>query len=232
MAPEDGQAPLPDLVLAPFADGELIPEQVPAAIRGGSASPAPLMLGATHHEFNMAAEFGMPDAPIELAHALLGQVGLPADAVAEFVALHEGKAPATIIGQGLTDWLFRASAVRVAEDRAALGLPTWLYAFEWLSAGPMLPGKAFHCLDLPFAFDLLDAEGAELQTGPDAPRKLADAMHGAWVAFIRDLDPGAAWPRYTAEQRSTQIWDTDSSVAEDFYGPERAIWSRLETPEA
>ncbi|MEU8138378.1 carboxylesterase/lipase family protein [Streptodolium elevatio] len=223
-APAEGAAPLPELVLAPFADCDLIPEQVPDAIRDGSASPVPLMLGATHHEFNMAAEFGMPDLSIEAVRGMLAQVGLGPDAIEAYLRLHEGSSPAKILGQGLTDHLFRASAVRVAEDRAALGLPTWLYAFEWLSGARMMGGMAFHCLDLPFAFDLLDAEGAEASTGPDAPRKLADAMHGAWVAFIRDLDPGAAWPRYTGEERATQIWDTDPSVAYDFYGPEHAVW--------
>jgi para-nitrobenzyl esterase len=222
--PGEGVLPLPELLLAPFADGELIPEQVPDAFRGGSASPVPLMLGATHHEFNMAAEFGMPDAPVELARDMLARLGLGAEAVEAYLAHHAGATPAQIIGQALTDHLFRASAVRVAEDRAALGLPTWLYAFEWLSAGQGLGGKAFHCLDLPFAFDLLHAEGAEVATGPDAPRKLAEAMHGAWVAFIRDLDPGSAWPRYTRETRDTQIWDADPYIARDFHGPERRIW--------
>ncbi|WP_436776891.1 carboxylesterase/lipase family protein [Yinghuangia sp. YIM S09857] len=223
-APAEGAAPLPELLLAPFADGTLIPEQVPDAIRGGTASPVPLMLGATHHEFNMAAEFGMPDLPVEAARALLAQVGLDAEAIEAYLRLHEGATPARIIGQGLTDQLFRATAVRIAEDRAALELPTWLYAFEWLSGARTMGGMAFHCLDLPFAFDLLDAPGAEASTGPDAPQKLADAVHGAWVAFIRDLDPGAAWPRYTLAERATRIWDAEPGIAHDFYGPEHAVW--------
>ncbi|NUU22333.1 MAG: carboxylesterase family protein, partial [Streptomycetaceae bacterium] len=211
---------------------DLVPEQVPDAFRTGSASPVPLMLGATHHEFNMATEFGMPDAPLELARGMITQLGLGAEALEAYLAHHAGATPAQVMGQALTDHLFRASAVRVAEDRAALGLPTWLYAFEWLSRNEMLGGKAYHCLDLPFAFDLLHAERAEFSTGPDAPQKLADAMHGAWVAFIRDLDPGAAWPRYTGEARETQIWDTDPHIATDFYGPEREIWGTRRAPTA
>lgn len=227
MAPGEGELPLPDLALAPFADGELIPTPVPDAFRDGTVSPVPLMLGATHHEFNMAAEFGMPDAPIELAHALLAQIGLGPEAVEQYLALHEGAKPAKVIGQGLTDNLFRAFAAQLADDRAAHGQPTWLYAFEWPAGGGPMGGMAYHCLDLPFAFDLLHAEGAETSTGPDAPQKLADAMHGAWVAFIRDRDPGAAWPRYSRETRTTRIWDNDVTTADDFYGPERGIWATL-----
>ena len=148
------------------------------------------------------------------------------------IVQHEGATPAKVMGQALTDSLFRASSVAIAEARAARGLPTWLYAFEWLSASPMFGGKAFHCVDLPFAFDLLAAEGAETATGPGAPQKLADAMHGACVAFIRDLDPGAQWPRYTREHRDTMIWDTTPHTATDPLAAEREIWSTHRTPTA
>ncbi|MYW05738.1 carboxylesterase family protein [Streptomyces sp. SID3343] len=222
-APEPGAAPLPGLPLAPFADGELIPEDVHTAYRNGSATPAPLMLGATHHEFNAAAEFGMPDAPIEVAHGMLASLGLSAEGTEAYLALHDGATPAQVIGQALTDTLFRATSVSIAESRAALELPTWLYAFEWLSSAPMFDASAFHCLDLPFAFDLL-GEGALHATGPNPPQGLADAMHGAWVAFVRDLDPGAQWPRYTREERATMVWDTKPEIVADPLAAEREIW--------
>lgn len=231
-APEEGAAALPGLLLAPFTDGELVPEDVHAAFRDGSATPAPLMLGATHHEFNAAAEFGMPDAPIEAAMGILGSVGLPPEGIEAYLALHEGATPAQVIGQALTDTLFRGAAVSIAEARAGQNRPTWLYTFEWLSTAPMFGGKAFHCLDLPFAFDLLAADGAENATGPDAPQKLADAMHGAWVAFIRDLDPGAQWPRYTHEHRDMMVWDTTPRVVRDPQGAEREIWNTRRAPTA
>jgi len=222
-APEPGAGAMPDLLLlAPFADGETIPLPVHTAFGDGSASAAPLMLGATHHEFNAAAEFGMPDAPIEAARGTLAALGLSPEAVEAYLALHAGATPAQVMGQALTDALFRATSVSIAEDRAARDRPTWLYAFEWLSGSPMFGGQSFHCLDLPFAFDLLD-EG-EHATGPNPPRKLADAVHGAWVAFVRDLDPGAGWPRYTVEGRDTMVWDTTPHVAADPLAAEREIW--------
>ncbi|MFI1383503.1 carboxylesterase/lipase family protein [Embleya sp. NPDC020886] len=229
-APEEGSAALPGLLLAPFTDGELIPEDVHVAFRDGSATPAPMMLGATHHEFNAAAEFGMSDAPVEAAVAMLDSLGLPPEGITAYLALHEGATPAQVIGQALTDTLFRATAVAIAEARASQDRPTWLYAFEWLSSAPMFGGHAFHCLDLPFAFDLLAAEGAENATGPDAPQALADAMHGAWVAFVRDLDPGPRWPRYTRDDRNTMTWDTTPRVTPDPLSPERHIWTTRRTP--
>ncbi|MGC0416336.1 carboxylesterase/lipase family protein [Embleya sp. AB8] len=223
-APEEGAPALPGLLLAPFADGELVPEDVSAAFRTGSAAPAPLMLGATHHEFNFAAELGMPNAPIEAAVGVLGAVGLSPEGIAAYLALHDGATPAQVIGRALTDNLFRAAALAIAESRAAQGRPTWLYAFEWLSSAEPFTGTAFHCLDVPFAFDLLTAEGAENATGPNAPQPLADAMHTAWVTFIRDLDPGPEWPRYTHSTRTTMLWDTNPTTAPDPMRREREIW--------
>ncbi|WP_439680052.1 carboxylesterase/lipase family protein [Embleya sp. MST-111070] len=229
-APEDGAASLPELLLAPFADGELIPEDVHGAFRDGSASPAPLMLGATHHEFNFAAELGMADAPIEAAVGVLGSIGLSPEGTSAYLALHEGATPAGVIGQAITDSLFRAAASSIAEARAGQGRPTWMYAFEWRSTAPMFAGQAFHCLDLPFAFDLLGAERAQDATGPDAPVALAEAMHGAWVSFVRDLDPGRSWPRYTRSGRETMVWDTTPYVAGDTLAAEREIWATRSVP--
>lgn len=63
------------------------------------------------------------------------------------------------------------------------------YEFDW-RAGPF---GACHAAELPFVFDIIDLP--ELRTpdgllGPDAPRALAEAMHGAWVEFVRTGDPG------------------------------------------
>jgi len=227
-APEEGAAMLPALTLAPFADGELIPEQVAGAFADGSASTAPLMLGFTHHEFNMIMLMTAPDAPAEAAQGLLLSLGYSPDQAAAYTALHHGDSPAGIMGQALTDQLFRRTGLAIVEARAAQGRPTWLYQFDWRSPVPRFNGQAFHCLDLPFAFDLLDAELVDVSAGAEPPQRLADLMHGAWVSFIRDGDPSSAagpqWPRYTTGQRATMVWDTESAVVEDALGGEREIW--------
>ena len=64
------------------------------------------------------------------------------------------------------------------------------------SPGDPRPGRPRrgHCIDLPFAWDLLDADGVETVAGADPPQALADRMHRAWVSFVTDGDPG--WPAY------------------------------------
>jgi para-nitrobenzyl esterase len=50
-------------------------------------------------------------------------------------------------------------------------------------------------------------------------------MHGAWVAFIRDLDPGPNWPRYTNKRRTTMTWDAVPEALDDPLSAERRIWT-------
>ncbi|WP_246201618.1 carboxylesterase family protein [Streptomyces alboniger] len=129
-------------------------------------------------------------------------------------------------GQELTDLVFRRPNLAVAEARAARGRPAWLYEFRWPSPAPGSGrGLAFHCLDLPFAFDLLDAEGVTAVAGQDPPRRLADAMHAALVAFVRDLDPGDAWPRYTHDRRAVRLWEAAPRLMDDPLRAEREAWS-------
>ncbi|MEU7645713.1 carboxylesterase/lipase family protein [Streptomyces huasconensis] len=128
-------------------------------------------------------------------------------------------------GQELTDLVFRRPNLAVAEARAARGRPTWLYEFGWPSPAPGgRRGQAFHCLDLPFAFDVLGAEGVTAAAGEAPPRHLADAVHTALTAFVRGLDPGGAWPRYTRGRRATRLWEEEPALVTDPFRAERARW--------
>ncbi|MEU8530716.1 MULTISPECIES: carboxylesterase/lipase family protein [Streptomyces] len=168
---EDGpeREALPMVVLAPFADGELVPAPVHEALVAGTAgADVPLMLGCTAHEFDSME-------PREL-------------------------------GAAVTDAMFRVPATEIATARARAGSPTWLYEFAWEATAPAFEGLAHHCVDLPFAFDLLDAPGVPEALGEAPPQALADAVHGAWVRFVRDLDPGPEWPRHTGDSTGAHLW--------------------------
>ena len=205
------------LTLAPFADGELIPVPVPDAFAGGTAARVPLLLGFTRNEFNGPAGAEPSPVPAEAVRALLAGDGLGPEAVAAYAALHGPADPVRSLGQVLTDVIFRGPGIALAEAHAHHGLPTWLYHFTW--------GSAAHCVDIPFAFDLLDAERVTAATGPHPPQALADAMHAAWVDFVRDLDPGPGWPRYTQASRSTMTWDATPHSVDDPLAAERRIWA-------
>ncbi|MFE0650382.1 carboxylesterase/lipase family protein [Streptomyces sp. NPDC059534] len=209
----------PMLALAPFADGELIPVAVRDALTDGDAgADVPLVLGFTEHEFTMFPAPGPEGPPLPV---MLGGLGLDPARTAAFSEAYAEGGEALLFGQALTDATFRAPNLAVADARAARGRPTWLYEFTWRSP---VAGMAFHCLDLPFAFDLLDAEGVRAVAGDAPPRALADALHRAWVAFVTDQDPGADWPRYTADERATMIWDAEPRIAADPVRRVRELW--------
>ena len=84
---------------------------------------------------------------------------------------------------------------------------------------------ACHCLDIPFAFDVLDAEGVTGAAGSDPPQALADAMHSAWVAFVHGGEPG--WPAYDLARRPTRLFDTVSGVADDPLAAVRQRWAAV-----
>ncbi|MFI6041647.1 carboxylesterase/lipase family protein [Nocardia sp. NPDC051321] len=222
-APGPGSETVPMLGLAPFADGTLIPEATPALLKNGAGGDIPLLLGFTRHEFNMAATM-LAQNPGAAAASPIAQAGQGAD-MAAYRAAYPGADATELAGQAISDTIIRGPSYRVAEARARLGQPTWLYEFVWTSTAAGFNGMAAHCLDLPFAFDLLRAPGVTEAEGTAPPQALADAMHAAWVSFVKDTVPGANWPRYTPDTRQTMIWSNESRIESDPFAAQRPIWT-------
>lgn len=113
----------------------------------------------------------------------------------------------------MTDALFRRAVMQAAANRSHASASTWLYAFDWVS--PSLGGAA-HCVDLPFFFDHLDAEGVTQALGVNPPSDLASIMHSDLVRFIRG--EGASWaPASGAVGDFVRVYDHDVHVARGVY---------------
>lgn len=171
----------------------------------------PLLIGSNTDEYRL---WFTPEAlagisPLKLLLARLA-LRIPRRAVAAYRSEFPGASVGEIFGQLATDIMLRAPLSRVARGRTA---PTYVYEFAWRS--PVRDLRAAHALELGFVFDRLDDEEAQRLAGPDAPRRLAEEMHAAWISFVKTGDPG--WPAYGAE-RSTRIFDTVSTTA-----PQRRI---------
>jgi para-nitrobenzyl esterase len=64
--------------------------------------------------------------------------------------------------------------------------------------------EAPHASDIPFAFDTVAARYGEALTAND--RSAARSIHGYWVAFARDGDPGdGGGPRRPAYDRDREM---------------------------
>jgi para-nitrobenzyl esterase len=147
---------------------------------------------------------------------------VPSVALAAYRARYPHASPGDLLASVQTDWWMRIPAIRLADAhaRASGTCGTYMYEFAWASPGL----GAVHALEVPFVFDTA-APGAPLfgpLLGNDPPQELARAMHGAWIAFAKNGDPG--WPKYDVEHRATLRFDTTSRVERDPRSWERALW--------
>ncbi|MGY1857192.1 carboxylesterase/lipase family protein [Modestobacter sp. SYSU DS0290] len=214
------------LAFGPVVDGELMPHPVDVALARGTGAGKPLLAGTTAHEFTMSLMRVRESLAGLDAREVLVQAGLPPEAAAEFLGDHpELTEPAQQLAQLRTEATFRLPLLRWAEARAARGSAadrTWLYDFRFRGT---TAGLAVHCAELPFAWDLLDAPGVPAALGATPPQSLADAMHAAWVRFIRDGDPG--WPRW-ADRQGGMAFDQHSRPA-PLYEVERRLQRALDS---
>jgi para-nitrobenzyl esterase len=214
---------LTQMPFMPVVDGEVLPDVPIARIAAGAAAGVPVLAGTTADESrlflvpNGVADMVTPD----LLALTLGGYGLPVERALAVYA-DPDDSPGLRLAAAGSDWTFRIPAIRLVEAQAANGTPSWLYRFDW--ASPLLDGRlgACHELDAAFAFDTLDAPGADLLHGGAAPQALADEMHAAWVAFATTGDPG--WAPYSDAERVVRHFGGAGGTSLDPDGERRTIW--------
>ncbi|GAB3392358.1 carboxylesterase family protein [Humibacter soli] len=206
------------LVLTPVIDGDLVAQTALAAFSQGVGADKALVLGATDDEFSMVMDAAKDKLRWIPSRYLLGKLGLRGEARSTYLAANREvvkRGTAGVLGRYLSDRTFRTYALRVAEARGAA--PTWLYRFAWRSPNY---GMAVHCNDVPFFFDCLKAPRVDAIAGDRPPQALADDIHSAAVAFVRDGDPG--WPRHS-ERGEIRVFDTPSTDITDGYAEVRPL---------
>ena len=207
------------LPLGPVVDGDVHPSSVEESIRAGSGGDVPLLVGSTRQEFSGLAQANRHLFEDHHVEVLLEQVGLSPEAARRFAAALQDHHPAEVVGQYLTDVMFRRRIVDWLDLRGEAAAPTWAYDFAWPSA---VSGVAEHCLDVPFIFDLLEDADVTRVAGPEPPQVLADQIHAAFAGFVRDQDPG--WPPYR-QSKSIMVFDSDSATVNGGYESARALRS-------
>ena len=204
----------------PVIDGDSLPEHPLASIAAGSGSAVPLLIGTNSDEFRtFLVPSGMADLVTEeVLVTMAGAVGADKDVIDAYRTSRPGASAGDLLAALLTDRFFLLPALAVADARADAPAPTFCYEFAWRH--PQV--GAGHGLDVPFVFDNLSAEGAELVAGRDAPREVAEEMHAAWIRFAGTGDPG--WPAYDAS-RPVMTFDAGGGrVQHDPRRDEREAW--------
>ncbi len=214
---------------SPVADGIVLPKGPWSPDAPSVSAAVPMMIGTTRTETTALigaanpSDFSLDDAGMRKRLAgWVPEKDVPR-VVAGFQKLMPQASPSELFFAITTDRRVRQQAWVQAERKAAQGgAPVWLYELDWTS--PVDGGKwgSPHALDLAFVFDNVAKSEAMVGAGAE-PQKLADVMSTAWLAFARTGHPGAGWPAFTAAQRATMVFDTQSRVVNDFRGDERAV---------
>ncbi len=215
---------------APVGDGSTLPA---GPFDPATSSRVPLLVGSVQDEvgfFPGAALDPIPESALlprlkQTLHATDEQAQALIDAYRKD---QPGISPIDIAIEVASDMFAWKNAVTQAERKAALGAaPVYMYYFTWHS--PVRDGKlrAFHTLDIPFAFDNVDVGRSMTGTGHDR-YALQDKMSSAWTTFARSGNPSTPllpqWQAYNAQQRATMFLADDCRLVDN---PRPDDWAAL-----
>lgn len=200
----------PLLGLSPFS--LVLPVQPADALTEGPAAEVSVLIGSNTEEGNLyLVPQGKLEPSTEADVLTLAAAGYaePAAVIAAFRTARPDATPGELRSALLGEALFGAGSTRMARAHSRIsGHRTHVYSFAQRSTALDSRLGAAHTVELPYVFDLADEpslHGDSGLLGPDAaPAGLAEAMHGAWIAFARDGDPG--WAAYDAEQPMVKVF--------------------------
>jgi para-nitrobenzyl esterase len=218
---EDGALSLP---FGPCVDGDVLPARPIEAIAAGAGSDVAVLIGSNTDEFRLfTVPFGADQAMTAAGvGAMLAGLGVDAGrAMRVYSETAPGARPGEVFMAAMRDFVFRVPALRLAEARTAHGAGTFVYEFAWPS--PCYDGRlgAAHALELAYVFDRLPVVRGTPVYGEHPPQTLADAMHRAWVDFIKTGEPG--WPAY-GDRRITLRFAEAPELTEDPAASQRTLW--------
>jgi para-nitrobenzyl esterase len=199
LAQRNARFAYPGAMFMPVFPQAMTLSEMLSAIADG-ADGKPLLVGATADEVHafFAADPAMQDPPQD---AVLRRFGNEAT-LARYRARRPGARAMDLLADLATDETFLRPAMLLGETVARRGGTAFAYVFDWAAPGSRF--QACHCIDLPFVFGTLNAwADAPMLAGGDASQmaELSAAMRRAWLAFVRNGDPGAPWPRHDVDRR-------------------------------
>ncbi|MEW1829447.1 carboxylesterase family protein [Streptomyces sp. NPDC088196] len=177
----------------PVLGGPGVPRDLHRALADGGLEGKPLLIGTTRDEASAFTAFDprIQNLGTEGALDLLtGQLGERAHELYErYAARLEEPTPARVFTAMVTDHLFRADSLRIADHHAAGGNATYVYEFDHRPAEDPYDLGATHCSELPFLFNTFDAFDAfadcpMLGRPTDAVRELGRTFATAVAEFV------------------------------------------------
>ena len=225
------------LNFGPVVDGRSLPAAPFDPVAPGASATVPFLTGTTTTEMTFFATDAQlrPIDERELRARVRTLLRVDEAKANELIALYRQQQPGR---EPIDLWLrletdastFRAQVDAQAERKSAQGAPVFLYRFDYYS--PVREGrlKAMHCMEIPFAFDNLEAGKVYTGDGPMAQR-IADQMSAAWAAFARTGNPNHTglppWAPFNASARPTMVFAPETSLVNDPGSAERLALADL-----
>ncbi|MDQ1002995.1 para-nitrobenzyl esterase [Neobacillus niacini] len=224
---------VPSMSLGPVIDGILLPRHPEEAIADGSAKNVSILIGTNKDEYNIFSAFD-PEwknaDEIRVTKLFEKTFGPLVPLISSYLG---GNKPLSLelYNKLLTMSIFTYPAQKLTELQVKQGAPVWMYRFDWET--PVFGGalKSTHALEIPFVFNTLNTPNTENFTGSSPERQLlANQMHQAWINFARRSNPNTEnlpeWPMYNLNERSTMIFNLESTVENDPNRQERITWEQ------
>lgn len=230
--PAGGVPGTPGLALAPVVDGSTLPGGPFDPVAPEISANVPVLIGTTETEVTFFPNQILDPIDDANLHSRVKQILAKASdaqvdkVIAAYKAGRPGVANTDIYLALASDATFRAGVVTEADRKAAQKAPVYQYYFTWHS--PVDDGKlrAFHTVEIPFAFDLVDMATSMTGSGPER-QPLADKVSGAWVAFARTGDPNHKglphWSPYDTTKKATMVLDNECKLVNDPHGEEQRV---------
>ena len=213
----------------PVVDGKVLPASSFTPVATPISQDVPVIVGYTRTERTVYQiddpSYGKLDEAGLLANTTQA-LGDEAERIIEIYSKKSPKATPYELSTNISTDIQGISSIRLAERRAALGkAPTYLYVFAWET--PVMGLRAPHTIEIPFVFNHIDVSQSMVGPVSEPMRELEAATAGAWSALAKNKNPNhsglPAWPTYTADARSTMIFDTPGRVENDPTGDVRKI---------
>lgn len=222
----DQTAELGAFPFGPTYGTDFLPVEPVEAMRSGTASRVPLIVGTNAEEgrlFDRLVKL-LPLTPNSIERLL---ADIEPDHKERITAAYPGYPdPAACVRLG-GDLAFGSAAWQIAEAHGDHA-PTFLYQFDYAPRVLRWTGLgATHATELFAVFDAYRSRFGKLLTaGADrsAALRVSDEMQRRWLAFSRSGVPGGDWPRYRADERAVMVLDRESRVDHDPHAVRRQAW--------
>jgi para-nitrobenzyl esterase len=220
---EDDRRGLAGMIFRPVVGGRSLPSPPLDAIRAGLSRDVSVLVGTNLHETTLFHPGPTDDDKLRrLTGHHLGKERVD-ETLATYRAEHPDASPHDLLVALTTDWAFRIPAVRLAEAQHAAGGRAWQYLFTWESRGFGGHLRSTHALEIPFAWNTLDAPGVGAFLGEGVqPQGLAEAMHRSWIEFVHEGAVG--WPAFDPERRPVMEFGDEVGLRHDPYGATRRLF--------